>query len=99
MPKYQGGVPIMSITVIVDLNEDKTVPTPEITENDARRIGAYLGVDWNKIPVGEFHKGIAVEFEHADVIGLDAIAAGKIALAHLKERPDYYTKLLQMEKD
>lgn len=88
----------MDIILDLTLREDKTVPTPQITEKDARRIGDFLRVDWNKIPVREFHKGIATEFEHADVIGTDAITAGKIALAHLKELPDYYTRLAQMEQ-
>ena len=39
--------------------------------------------------------GIAVEREHSD---LDAIAL-KIALDHLAEIPDYYTRLAKMESD
>ena len=29
----------------------------------------------------------------------DEVLTGKIALAHLKEYPDYYTRLEQLEKD
>lgn len=88
----------MATAFTLVLGEDKTIPTPQITERDARRIGDHLKVDWNKIPIAEFHKGLAVEFEHADLIGTDAIAAGKIALAHLKELPDYYTRLAKLEQ-
>ncbi|MCW4027234.1 MAG: hypothetical protein NWE76_07110, partial [Candidatus Bathyarchaeota archaeon] len=34
-----------------------------------------------------------------DVTHGDPILTGKIALAHLKELPDYYTRLAQMEKE
>jgi hypothetical protein len=47
--------------------------------------------------------GLAVELEHGahdpqtNVTNDDLIATGKIALAHLKELPDYYTRLAAME--
>lgn len=62
-------------------------------------IGAKLGIDWKKVDFDEFAVGIEIELEHGahdpetDVIGNDLFAAGKIAWAHLKEVPDYYTKL------
>jgi hypothetical protein len=34
-----------------------------------------------------------------DVTGDDPIVTGKIALAHLNEFPDYYTRLDQMEEE
>jgi len=77
--------------------KQKTSP-PSITRTDAERIGNFLKVDWDKISLDEFHKGIIVEFEHADIIDSNAIAAGKIALAHLKELPDYYTRLSRIER-
>jgi Protein of unknown function (DUF5661) len=46
-----------------------------------------------------------VEFEHGahdpqtDVTGDDPIAIGKIALAHMKEFPDYYERLERMERE
>jgi hypothetical protein len=45
-----------------------------------------------------------VELEHGardpatDVTGDDPLLTGKIALAHLNEFPDYYTRLEKMEK-
>ena len=48
----------------------------------------------------EFRRGLAVEFEHGsaggaqtNVTGDDPIRTGRIALAHLRERPDYYRML------
>lgn len=49
--------------------------------------------------------GLAVELEHGlhddqtNVTGDDEIVTGKIALAHLKEIRDYYTRLAIMERD
>ena len=46
-----------------------------------------------------------VELEHGlrdpatNVTGDDATTTGKIALAHLNEFPDYYTRLERMEAD
>lgn len=77
----------------------------EFTSEEARTIGDRIGVDWTKYDLEEFRMGLAVEMEHGihdaqtNVTGDDEIATGKIALAHLKEIRDYYTRLLAMEKD
>ena len=49
--------------------------------------------------------GLAVELEHGsqdpatDVTHDDEFITGKIALAHLREISDYYTRLAAMERD
>lgn len=49
--------------------------------------------------------GLEVELEHGlndpstDVTGNDPILTGKIALAHLNEFGDYYTRLKKMESE
>ncbi len=49
--------------------------------------------------------GMNVELEHGsrdpstDVTGNDPLLTGKIALAHLNEFPDYYTRLTAMENE
>jgi hypothetical protein len=49
--------------------------------------------------------GMDVELEHGshdeetNVTNDDPLTTGKIALAHLKEFPDYYTRLDKMEKE
>jgi hypothetical protein len=76
------------------------------TDEDARRIGEEIGIDWATAPfdVDQFRRGLHVELEHGlhdpatDVTGDDPILTGKIALAHLNEFPDYYTRLEQMEE-
>jgi hypothetical protein len=75
------------------------------TAEEAREIGDRLGVDWSVIPLEEFRTGLGVEMEHGahdpqtDVTGGDPILTGKIAWAHLKEFPDYYTRLARMEAE
>ena len=77
------------------------------SEDDARRIGEQIGIDWAAAPfdVEEFRRGMEVELEHGshdpatDVTGDDPIVTGKIARAHLNEFPDYYTRLVRMEEE
>jgi len=72
---------------------------------EARRIGDEIGVDWSRFDLEQFRAGIDVEFEHGshdpqtDVTGDDPIVTGKIALAHMKEFPDYYERLARMERE
>ena len=79
-------------------------PNREFTTEEARRIGETIGADWADIPLEQFRLGLAVELEHGshdpqtNVTGDDEILTGKIALAHLKEFPDYYDRLEQLEK-
>ncbi len=80
-------------------------PKRTFTPEDAKRIGDALGADWAKISLDEFVAGLGVELEHGardpetNVTNDDELLTGKIALAHLKEFPDYYTRLAQLEKD
>jgi hypothetical protein len=77
----------------------------EFTAEEATSIGDTVGVDWDRIPVEEFRMGLAVELEHGthdsetNVTDDDLVATGKIALAHLREFPDYYTRLDRMEAE
>lgn len=74
------------------------------TSEEARRIGDEIGVDWSRVDLAQFRAGLDVEFEHGshdpqtDVTGDDPILTGKIALAHIKEFPDYYDRLERMEE-
>ena len=77
------------------------------TLDEARSIGAEIGIDWATAPfdVEQFRMGMDVELEHGlhdpqtNVTGSDPVVTGKIALAHLKEFPDYYTRLSKMEAE
>ncbi len=77
------------------------------TESEARIVGEQIGIDWSKVPfnVDQFRRGMDVELEHGlhdlrtNVTDDDPLVTGKIALAHLNEFPDYYTRLERMEED
>lgn len=75
------------------------------TQAEAKEIGDTLGIDWSNFDVEQFRMGLDVELEHGlhdpatDVTGNDPILTGKIALAHLNEFPDYYTRLAKMERE
>jgi hypothetical protein len=77
------------------------------TAEEARRVGVQIGIDWSTSPfdVEQFRMGMDVELEHGlhdaatDVTGDDPVITGKIALAHLNEFPDYYTRLERMEEE
>ena len=77
----------------------------EISEDEARKIGNQLKIDWTNVDLKEFHSGLAVELEHGahdpetDVTGDNMLLTGKIAWAHLKEFPDYYSRLAQLESE
>ena len=70
---------------------------------EAQRVGDEIGVDWSRFDLEQFRAGMDVEFEHGshdpqtDVTHDDPILTGKIALAHMKEFPDYYERLERME--
>jgi len=75
------------------------------TQQDVTRIGETLGINWDEIRFEEFWAGLSVELEHGaqdpetNVTNDDEIQTGKIALAHLREFPDYYTRLAKMEQE
>ena len=75
------------------------------TAEEARRIGEALGIDWSKFDVEQYRMGLDVELgrglvdPHTNVTNDDPIMTGKIALAHLNEFPDYYTRLEKMERE
>lgn len=75
------------------------------TSAEAKSIGEKLGIKWDKYDVEQFRMGMDVELEHGlidphtNVTNDDPLLTGKIALAHLNEFPDYYTRLHKMEKE
>jgi hypothetical protein len=73
----------------------------------AKEVGERIGIDWETAPfdVEQFRAGMEVELEHGrhdpatNVTDDDPITTGKIALAHLNEFADYYTRLEKMEAE
>jgi hypothetical protein len=77
----------------------------DFTTQEAREIGDTIGVDWSKFDIKQFKMGLGVELEHGtqdsetNVTNDDLQTTGKIAWAHLKEIPNYYTLLAKMESE
>jgi hypothetical protein len=77
----------------------------QFSVQEARALGTQLGIDWTKIDLEQFRRGLEVELEHGardpetNVTGDDPVLTGKIAWAHLKEIRDYYTRLDQLEAE
>jgi hypothetical protein len=82
-------------------------PRHGFTAEEARRFGEEIGIDWASSPfdVDHFRIGMNVELEHGlhdlltNVSDDDPYVTAKIALAHLNEFPDYYTRLERMEEE
>jgi hypothetical protein len=77
------------------------------TKDQARKIATELGIDFKALgcDLEQFRLGLGVELDHGprdpetDVSADDPIVTGKIALAHLTEFPDYYTRLAVLERE
>lgn len=77
------------------------------SKREAKEIASRLKIEFSKekFNFDEFLMGVNVELEHgtrypiANVTENDPILTGKIALAHLLEFPDYYTRLKVLEEE
>jgi hypothetical protein len=84
---------------------EKEMAKTVFTAEQARELGSQIGINWDSSPfdVAQFRRGLDVELEHGDqdpetnVTNGDPVMTAKIAWAHLKELPDYYTRLAVME--
>lgn len=85
----------------------KPKPKQGFTLEEAVKIGKKLGIDWNtsKFDAEQYRIGLNTELEHGmrdpttNVTNNDPYLTGKIALAHLNEFPDYYTRLSKLEAE
>lgn len=77
------------------------MPRRATTLAAARAAAAAARVDWSAVRfcARDLARGMDVEREHADITHGDAVLAARIALAHLREFPDYYVALDAMERE
>lgn len=79
--------------------------TLRTTSEEAQRVGDEIGVDWTLFDSNSFasawtsSSSTAPTTPQTDVTRDDPILTGKIALAHMKEFPDYYERLERMEEE
>jgi hypothetical protein len=96
---------MLSTKEIMEYVQDTTTVSEkrQFSFNEAKQIGDTLGISWDKFGVEQFRMGLNIELEHGrrdpatDVTDDKPMVTGKIALAHLNEIPDYYTRLAAME--
>ncbi len=77
------------------------------TRDEARPLSSILGVRWEESPfdLEQFRQGLDVELEHGrrdpatNVTDDDPLLTAKIALVHLRELPDFYTRPARMENE
>lgn len=82
-------------------------PERKFTKAEACEIARVLGVNIDSpcFDIDQFLMGLNVELEHGtihpstNITDNDPIMTGKIALAHLNEIPDYYTRLARMRRE
>lgn len=71
----------------------------------AALVAAGIDVSGERYGLEDVRDGMNVELEHGtrfpdlDVTGDDPVITAKIALAHLREFPDYYERLESMERE
>ena len=83
------------------------MPRVVVTEEDAVLTATSLRIDLAALgcDLEQFRRGMEVELEHGlrspdtNLTNDGLIETGKIALAHLRELPDYYDRLAAMEVD
>jgi hypothetical protein len=77
------------------------------TREETLAVATELSIDFKTLgcDLEQFRMGLDVELEHGlrnpktNVTGDDSNLTGKIALAHLTEFPDYYTRLAVLERE
>jgi Protein of unknown function (DUF5661) len=92
-------------TVPYSNDKEALMTTARFTTQEARQVAEALGLDLGQesFDIEQFRMGMDVELEHGrrdpqtNVTNDDPLTTGKIALAHLRELPDYYTRLAAME--
>jgi hypothetical protein len=86
------------------MDAEERMAKKRFTLAEAGKIGKALGLSWKMVDLKQFHMGLNVELEHGtrnlftNVTDDDEVLTAKIALAHLSEFPDYYTRLDKLEK-
>jgi hypothetical protein len=99
------GVVFIAVSILKSIKEKSMTEKRKFTTEEAKWIGEQIGIDWKVFDIEQFKMGLAVELEHGivnpvtNVTNDDLTITAKIALAHLNEIPDYYTRLRKMETE
>ena len=72
---------------------------------DGIEIGSELGITFDRFDAGQFADGINIELVNCgktpgtDVSKDDLLEAGRVALAHLNDEPEYYVLMHRKEME
>jgi hypothetical protein len=99
------GSGIGSLSAAESGQKEAGMKTKVFDREQVIRTAQTLGIDWSQeaFDIEALHQGMEVELEHGtrdeatDVTHDDPTLTAKIALAHLREFPDYYERLASME--
>ena len=98
--------PLEDGTSKLDLEKEKQrhqAKKAQLTPERVKFLGNLLNVNWQKVDINEFAQGLWTELEHGlliprlNVTNDNLVQTAKVALAHLVEDPQYYTKLKTIE--
>ncbi len=100
-----GSAPM--VPSLPPVGEDGVMRRTRVSEDDAAMAAEALGIDLSVVPwsLDELRRGLNSELGHGtvdpdtNVTDDDLVIMAKIALAHLNEIPDYYTRLAAMEAE
>lgn len=71
--------------------------TKQISPEQGQRLFTALGLESTKLDPEQFTMGLNVELEHVNILEGNLKKLALLVLAHLKEQPDYYTRLQAVE--
>lgn len=99
LPEYVTVEEVQRVCQELGFRDWTQLASPEVLQDEARRLQSIVGGEAQQIPLEEFHKGLEVELEHgrffpdANVTNNHPVLTARIVLAHLKEMLDYYSRL------
>ena len=83
---------------IMKFYKGRAIQIPYFDKMDFNQLSEKAGIDIAGFDSGEMETGMKEELEHKDVTGGDPVLTFKIVAAHLKEDPQYYSKLESVMK-
>jgi hypothetical protein len=77
----------------------------QISPTEAKRIGEALHIDWDQVDLEQFRQGLMGKQTQQNVDPETArtydgvLQTGQVVLAHIKEIPDYFTRLEKLRTE
>lgn len=65
----------------------------------AKNLAILYNINLKIIGLKQWVTGLNIELEHRDITHENLLLTAEIAIAHLEEYPDYYKRLVKLEKN